>query len=345
MTPDRLNAMSAYLGMVGRSQLAGLDLGDLKRIQAQLDRSGLTTLLKNHIKGKNGENAKKAEILDGGDSECLKENIHTYTLRSGDFVAAATDRGIDRERNEDRMVVDPLSSSVVAIDGLGGGDNGDLAAQILAEAFEFSKGNPKKAIKECIRVMQELIAKRLLTRFDGACFASVRISEDYETDNKTANIKIVGDAKVMIFGKKGPRFISKEQSQIQDLLNSGVLTEDQALYFIFRNIISNCVNGRGDTKNPLSDEIYIEEGDIILVMSDGISSNLTPDEIWELIQEYRNDPKKIIEILSDVTDARMKNSKRIINDTPDRIYDGEYMDGYKSKPSPDNRALAVIRVG
>lgn len=93
-------------------------------------------------------------------------------------------------------------------------------------------------------------------------------------------------------------------------------------------------------------------------MTDGISDNLTPDEIAKLIKGQ--DPDLAVKLIDMITSERMKNYEDIIKKTElpfnprfdiitnlttiGRRKTGKYSDGRKSMPKKDNRGIAIMEV-
>ncbi len=307
-------------------------------------------LLQSDVK-EDGDTAalKKPEIIDGKGLLSLKEGIRTYETASGDFIAASTDRGINYSKpvNQDRVGIHPKANLAVVADGIGGTDNGELAAQILTETFlKYPDSHPNEVINICKYIMKQ---GRDLYGNSGACFAAVKINEN-DAGNKSITISRVGDVKVLVFKKGHLAHESCDESWVQAMVEMGSINADEALYHTMRKVVLNKVSVSEKRRggNALHDtveapySIEVKNGDIILVMSDGISDNLTPDEIQGLIKG--KSPEEIIEVLSDITDERMKNHKEITANTPDREKSGKFSDRYKSEPKPDNRGVAVIQI-
>ncbi len=134
------------------------------------------------------------------------------------------------------------------------------------------------------------------------------------------------------------------------------MTEDQLLYHPQRNIISNQINAQ---ENKITTKkVKVNKGDRVILMTDGISDNLTPDEIAKLIKGQN--PDVAVKLIDMITTQRMKNNEDIITKTErpfNPMFDfvnnettigrrktGKYSDGFKSKPKRDNRGIAIMEV-
>lgn len=292
------------------------------------------------------------EVLDGKEAKDLLESMRVFELESGDVVYAGTDKGINygSHDNEDRVAISPANNLIVDIDGMGGMGHGELAAEILAEEFLTSPADTNLAVEKA----REKMAAQNVGQ-GGAVFISARIITKEQPDksvHKFLEVSQLGDAKLIIIKKDGTvDFESKDQSYVQTLVDLEQITEDEALYHDKRHVAGEAVTPEGKKVEPKSDQIKVEDGDLVLLYSDGISDNFTPGEIAKKKKKLNLSAEGLFAWLSEETGKRMRDYKKIIasaSKEPDDAYyrkkDGVYYDGYKSKPKPDNRSLAIIEI-
>jgi protein phosphatase len=285
---------------------------------------------------------KPSEILDGTGVDSLDEDIREYQTASGDKIYAATDEGINysKGRNEDRVVVAPAENLAVVIDGMGGMGSGDKAAQFAAEAFV---NNPEDLITAATSAGARIKNENLGSA--GACYASARIIQ--MGDQKFLEVSKAGDVKVLIFEKDELVWESKDDSLMQIWLESGNITEDKALYTDGGNIVTNAITAESEESNfELQPPVSVKKGDLVLVLSDGVTDNIIPKEIGHLVKQGLS-PKQIIQALSGITGKRMENREDILYDTENmggREKLGVYSDGFLSRPKTDNRGIAIIEI-
>jgi len=287
---------------------------------------------------------KKPEILDGAGLESLDEDIREYKTASGDKIYAATDKGVDysKDRNEDRVAVSPRDNMAAVIDGVGGADDGDKAAQFLAESLLKFPNNPVNAVEVASRQME-------LTQIDkdgGACFASVRIING-DNGQKSVEIAKAGDVKVLIFREGNLIWESKDDSLMQIRLETGTATEDEALYVGGGNIVTNAITADATESNfELQPPVSVQKGDLVMLLSDGVTDNAVPKEIGQLVKQGLG-PKQIIQALSSITGRRMENKDDILDATEtmggrDKL--GVFSDGFLSRPKADNRGVVIFEI-
>ncbi len=303
--------------------------------------------LKPDTQGLTGENEEtlddRTEIITGEEAGSLMESMHRYELASGDTLIAGTYRGINyKDHNEDRIVVVPSKNMVAVVDGMGGYENGAAAADILANELLLWPNNARLAAEKT----EEKIRTNKLGEA-GAVFISTYIFTKNKPDGQIGKflaISQLGDAKLAVIGKDGTiKFTSKDQSYVQDLVDVDKITTDEALYHPQRNMITYAVMA-GETEEPKNYAgVGVDEGDLVLLMSDGVSDNFTPEEMAREKKRKGLTANQLFAWLSMETDNRMKNAKEI-KENSNRERDGIYSDGYKSEPKADNQALAIIEI-
>lgn len=293
------------------------------------------------------------EILDGNEAKDLKDSARIYELASGGRVIAGTDNGVGYDHNEDRVVIVRGVKGVnfvAVVDGMGGSENGEGAAKILAQYLSQSPENITSAVDDARSAME-----RQGIGQGGAVFISARLR--VESNEKFLDIYQSGDAKLIIIKRDGAvSFQSVDQSSAQDLVNQGKLLPDQALYDSSRNYTQAVSANDGIQLESYKKKV--ETGDMVLLMSDGISDNFTAEEIAERVKKEGLLTDDLFAWLSNATGERMKNAEKIVGkpnknktNSPEqiailqeRIKTGRYSDGYRSKPKPDNRALVILEI-
>ena len=324
---------------------------------------------------------KEPEILDGAGLNSLAEDIREYKTASGDMIWAATDKGINyKDHNEDRVGVSPQDNMAVVADGMGGYGKGDEAAQIAVEAFQDYPEDPNEAAKSASQLMKsEGIGS------GGACYASAKITEDQ--GQKYVNISKAGDVKVMIIENGQLIWESHDDSTVQELLdiddpkNPFKITEDQALYHPSRNVVTNCISSDKNSIQVLK-PMAVNKGTIVLLLTDGVIDNMTPKEIVKKIRGAKG--RQIIQVISNITDRRMRDSEKIAAISgaridikaltqalssvqlgaeehkryldlqkkyelykklqEERIATGSYSDRFETEPKPDNIGMVVVEI-
>jgi protein phosphatase len=280
------------------------------------------------------------EILDGAGVNSLAEGIREYETASGDKIWASTDEGVDYSKgiNEDRVAVSPANNMAAVIDGMGGQDQGDVAAQCVAEAFLKYPDNTINAVQHA----SELMHLAQIDEDGGACFASARIID--QDGQKSVEIAKTGDVKALIFEDGKFTFESHDDSFVQVLIDSRSITLEESYYNPYRNIVNKPITPK-KFEIELIKPIPVKKGSFIILLSDGIMDNIALQEIARLIQGLT--PRQIIQTLSDITGKRMANKGDILDKTEamgGRTDLTKYSDGFLTTPKQDNRGIVIIEI-
>jgi serine/threonine protein phosphatase PrpC len=224
------------------------------------------------------------------------------TLKTRLRLTAKTDVGIVRQHNEDNYVLCPdvkqkewyFSDAIVepdegtllvVADGMGGLNAGEVASAIAIETVQtYFNGEGRKPIEsheqvkdalfECINNAQSNMLNRAKEQPDtkgmGTTIVIALIKDNI------LHVAWVGDSRCYVLRKNTELyFATKDHSYVQELVDSGQLTMEQAFYHPESNIITRSL---GDNSNKIPKPDFcsypIESGDKILLCSDGLNGML-----------------------------------------------------------------------
>jgi len=203
--------------------------------------------------------------------------------------AVRTHIGTVRQRNED-AVLDRAEIGLWAVaDGAGGHERGDYASACIVEALAaidaaYSGDRLVQEVRASLsRVNNELRAKATVLGPNALiCTTVVTLL----IDAGQARVLWAGDSRLYLMRAGRLRQLTRDQSYVQDLVDRGEITREEAAGHPLSNIVTNLVGG--------SDELIFEErherletGDILLLCSDGLSGSVTDAEIAEVLGAYR----------------------------------------------------------
>jgi len=200
--------------------------------------------------------------------------------------AARTHIGMVRQRNED-AVLDRAEIGLWAVaDGAGGHERGDYASARIIENLAKIEAGARLVEEVKARlsgVNNELRAKAAVLRPDALIGSTVVV---LLIEAGKAHALWAGDSRLYLVRGGRLRQLTRDQSYVQDLVDSGEITREEATGQPLSNIVTNLVGG--------SDELILEErhdrlepGDILLLCSDGLSGALNDSEIAEVLGAHR----------------------------------------------------------
>jgi len=199
-----------------------------------------------------------------------------------------SDRGLYREENEDTFLLEPDAGFCLVADGMGGGAAGELASQIFAEAaievFLGYKNPSRQKAKENLQKTFQLTNERILNH--------VARNSIHKSMGCTAELIVffdegfvlghIGDSRTYRVREGLLKQLTKDHSLVQDQIDHGVLTPDQARDHSLRNVIFRAV---GVEENLALDLINgkIYPGDLFLLCSDGLTDMIEDDLIRQVL--------------------------------------------------------------
>ncbi len=224
---------------------------------------------------------------------------------------ARTDVGQVREHNEDNFLVADLTkrsrglqeaNRVVTVDkhgnllsvcdGMGGAAAGEVASQLAVDIiYEKMTEDLGDAASE-----RNAIARRLVNAVEAA---GLRIFEAAKSDRTrrgmgttvTAAALVddhlflaqVGDSRGYILRNGTLVQVTRDQSLVNQLIEAGQLTEEEAETFEHNNIILQAL-GTAETVQVDLTFVELRRGDVLMMCSDGLSGMVRNDEIREVLK-------------------------------------------------------------
>lgn len=201
----------------------------------------------------------------------------------------ATDIG-GRENNEDAYIAVTLTNRLylfAVADGLGGHKAGEIASALAVK--ELSEVVKKDTDAHSLESMKELLARGFRKANEevmhqasaaperlgmGTTLVAALLNE--EGRGVIAN---VGDSRAYLIGNKITR-ITKDHSYVQELVDRGVITQEEVAWHPQKNIVTKIIGMEG--VEPDFFEIELGEN-ILLLCSDGLTDALSDEEIREVI--------------------------------------------------------------
>jgi PPM family protein phosphatase len=198
--------------------------------------------------------------------------------------AAATDTGLVRDLNEDDFFVD--GSLAVIADGMGGHAAGEVAARLttrtVADVFhsDSTVDGLNRAIEEANRAVLT-DAREHPERFGmGTTVICVGLTHD-ESGVVFPTLFNVGDSRAYQLRDGAMRQLSEDHSVAEEWVRMGRLTPEEALTHPRRHQLTRAL-GVEDEVDVDVETLVARPGDRILLCSDGLSNELSADELCEL---------------------------------------------------------------
>lgn len=199
-------------------------------------------------------------------------------------------------RNEDVLVRRPPLFAVA--DGMGGARAGEIAARLAAAALEEAGTDAlgEEAVTSLIEKANSRIWERSLADPATAGMGTTVTAALVDAVRGTVTIGHVGDSRAYLLRGDSFQQLSTDHSLVAELVQSGVLTPEEAERHPQRSAITRAL-GTDPAVEVEVQTVPGEAGDLFLLCSDGLSAMLGDDEIAAAIESAERDPQAAGEAL------------------------------------------------
>ncbi len=200
---------------------------------------------------------------------------------------ALTHRGTIREINEDAFLELPYLGVWVVADGMGGHAAGDVASQTVIDGIQQSLEQVEpneitiELLKSSLQNSNRILQQMSETEFEGKVAGSTVVV--LWLDNDQYHMLWVGDSRVYRFREQQLTQLSKDHSQVNDMVDEGLLAPEEAETHPLANVITRAVGVDVHLDIDYRSD-KVNEGDIFLLCSDGLNKELNDNEIQRIIQ-------------------------------------------------------------
>jgi serine/threonine protein phosphatase PrpC len=208
------------------------------------------------------------------------------------FSVSQTSQIGGRKYNQDRVAYAYTDEALLLVlaDGMGGHSHGEIAAQIAIQTFmqEFAKtanpviAEPERFLRETMKYCHKAINHYTdLNKLEGSpgttCVTAL-------VQNSTVIWAHAGDSRFYLVRDGKVANVTRDHSVVQQWADWGIITKDEMRTHPDRNKITNCLGGADDIFYvEASTPTVIQQGDVLLLCSDGFWSPLSNDEIAAVI--------------------------------------------------------------
>lgn len=212
-------------------------------------------------------------------------------------IVAKTDKGKVRDSNQDAYAVGEFPDEVawaIVCDGMGGAAGGNIASALAVKVIsdKINASYRENMRDSSIRNMLDsaLVAANIEVydmadakpelRGMGTTVVCAIVRDGY------AFIAHAGDSRAYIFNGSVLRQVTTDHSVVQDLINRGKITKEEAENHPNKNLITRAI---GVDKNIEIDfdEIEINDDEVLILCTDGLSNYVTDDEMISEVNDGR----------------------------------------------------------
>ncbi len=222
---------------------------------------------------------------------CLSDKGKERTCNEDAFIACLNlnEQNWDVKATDGFVPCNETGTLIVVVDGIGGAGSGDVAADIAIRKVRetFTRSSVEDAIKK--QAYQELMKKAVEVADQAIC---QHVEMDFDTmgmgctilmawlNDHRVHITWAGDSRGYIFSpRQGLKRLTKDHSLVQQMVDRGEITQEEAFIHPDNNIITRSIGDCDVDKQPEYVEIEINDGDVILLCSDGLCGYCSDKDI------------------------------------------------------------------
>ena len=257
---------------------------------------------------------------------------------------ASTDVGMVRQQNEDSYLAE--ENLYVVADGMGGHNAGEVASALAVTTLKAGARTGIDSVERFRELVQQANTAIYTASLDdstqsgmGTTLTALSIVAGDEPRVLVAN---VGDARTYLWRNGALTRLSVDHSYVQELVNEGIITPEEARVHPRRNIVTRAL---GIDRSVVVDVFshLVRTGDRIVLCSDGLVDEVSDADIAVVLGQH-SDPQDTAEALVMVanTAGGRDNTTVIVIDVLDDISEPVVL------PTPDNttpmEALAPMQL-
>ncbi len=204
-----------------------------------------------------------------------------------------TDQGKVRQNNEDSggtFVNQDGHLLAIVADGMGGHRAGDVASQMtlshLQKMWEQSEGIQTADQAGAWLKTHVLQVNRLLfehSKSNQECEGMGTTIEAVIATDHFTTIAHVGDSRCYILNDSGFKQLTEDHTLVNELVRTGQITKEDAEHHPRKNWILRALGTEKDVKIDIK-TIMFEEGDFLLLCSDGLSNKVSDNVMVQILQ-------------------------------------------------------------
>lgn len=214
-------------------------------------------------------------------------------LTSALEIATRTDPGRVRSNNEDSVVANASCGLVVLADGMGGYNAGEVASGMATASLGTVLGKAltvrdRKVMDASGRPWLHALLESEIAHANGAIYQAAQSQAQYAGMGTTLVVGVFHDNRLTVahigdsrlYRLRGEDFqqITRDHSLLQEQIDGGLLTREQARHSQNRNLVTRAVGIDPEVRSEIHDHTVLP-GDIYLFCSDGLNDMVEDDEI------------------------------------------------------------------
>ena len=200
-------------------------------------------------------------------------------------TGAATHVGLVRPRNEDCYLTRPETGIWAVADGMGGHEDGDFASHAVIDALKSVEAptSASELLTVCEnRIFDANARLKEIGRQRGGIIIGTTVAVLLVFDGYFACVWS-GDSRIYMIRQGNITQVSRDHTEVQDLLTSGVITPEEAGTWAGSNAITRAI-GVVDLPELEMSSGPVAAGDVFVMCTDGLTRHVEDDEILRCVR-------------------------------------------------------------
>jgi PPM family protein phosphatase len=239
-------------------------------------------------------------------------------------IGFASDIGLTRSTDEDSIVITDLMTAfegkkrrkviLILADGMGGHSKGEVASKIGARTLatelqrylsdaDMNEGKYYDLLTGAFSMANWHIMRytELHPEAEGM---GTTISLAIIDENQQLYIGNVGDSRVYIMNREeGTVQLTKDQTFVQELVDKGKITKEEALRHPKKNILNQAVGTFADLKVDTC-SLRLDDDDYVLLCCDGLTNHVSDEEMAQIVLNKNATPQEACDRLVALANKR-----------------------------------------
>jgi serine/threonine protein phosphatase PrpC len=220
------------------------------------------------------------------------------TLEQALEIASHTDPGMVRSHNEDSIASDTSRGLVVLADGMGGYNAGEVASGmattvLVTELQQLLDERAPRATDAHGEPLAQKLLRDQIAKANTSIYQASQSQPQYAGMGTTLVVALfydnrmtvahIGDSRMYRMRGEELRQITKDHSLLQEQIDSGMITPEQAKLSQNKNLVTRAL-GIDPAVEPEIHDYETEAGDLYLLCSDGLCDMVSDEDIGMVLQ-------------------------------------------------------------
>ena len=221
-----------------------------------------------------------------------------------------------RKENQDRCFLNDNAAVYLVVDGMGGHRGGAFASQIAIDAIgerlaAACENHPThksldRALHDALKqAHQELVTfaneypefSRMGCTLAVAAIVGDRVFYTH-----------IGDSRVYLIHKGRIKRLTRDETLLEALKSAQLFAKDDSVNHRWRHVVTNSLNTKGWDHEPHWSELKLSDGDQILLTSDGLTDELSDEEIAHQVRHSESPEQCVRSLIQEALDRNAKDN-------------------------------------